>query len=85
MQKILYDYIINSGPIIIGSDGKLEDMRQGYYSRLGHTTKSTLYDVLGYVDRDLEKWYASWKKQNNKVIVRDSIQNIDIYDGLYDI
>lgn len=86
MQKIIYDYIVNSGPVEApAKDAPLIDKRQGYHYRLGHSNKSTLYDVLGYVDRDAEKWYASWKNVNGKAATRNSIQSIDIYDGLYDI
>lgn len=89
MQKIIYDYIMNSGPIVPNADEKLEDKRQGYHRTLGHSSKSTLFDVLGYVDKDAEKWYSSWKRGagriNGEAKVRDNIQNIDIYDGLYDI
>jgi hypothetical protein len=86
MQKIMYDYVINSGPIEpTGLDGALIDQRRGYHSRLGHTSKSTLYDFLGYVDKDAEKWYASWTKEKGDAKIIDTIQNVDIYDGLYDI
>ena len=122
IQNIIYDYVINSGPIesiIIGNDPKdpenfgkevmpasdtnptgyslatkqiLVDKhsgdspeRHGYHSRLGHSSKSTLYDVLGYVDKDAEKWYASWKISNNKSAVGTSLQSVDIYNKLYDI
>lgn len=91
MQKIIYDYIINSGPICI-EDDKLIDKHSGnnpkyygYHEKLGHTSKSSLYDVLGYVDKDAEKWYASWIKHDNKAIIKDNIQNVDIYNGLYDL
>jgi hypothetical protein len=84
MQNILYDYMINSGPMVV-VDGKIIDTRCGVHPRLGHTSKSTLYDVLGYVDKDTEKWYASWKKENESARVKESIQNVDIYNGLYDI
>jgi hypothetical protein len=91
MQKIIYDYMLNSGPIEV-KDGKLVDRHSGqnpknygYHNRLGHTSKSTLYDVLGYVDKEAEKWYASWTKENNKAKIRDNIQNVDIYDGLYNL
>lgn len=90
MQKIIYDYLINSGPIEVETlDGKpkLKDTRQGYHRGVGHNSKSTLYDTLGYIDKEAEKWYASWKKDGNdspKVKVRDTIQNIGIYDGLYE-
>jgi hypothetical protein len=84
MQKIIYDYMINSGPIVI-KDEKLEDKRHGYHPTLGHKSKSTLYDVLGYVDKEAEKYYASWKVADGKATTRDTIQNVDIYDGLYDL
>lgn len=84
MQKILYDYMVTSGPIKV-ENKKLEDKRVGYHPRLGHSSKSTLYDVLGYVDRDAEKWYASWVNKNNEATMRDNIQNVDIYNGLYDV
>ena len=63
----------------------LVDKRQGMYPKLGYNSKSMLFDVLGYVDKDVEKWYASWKKDGNNATVGTSLQNIDIYDGLYDI
>lgn len=92
MRKIIYDYVMNSGPVSIDEFGKLRDRHSGrnpgqygYHPRLGHTSKSTLYDVLGYVDKDAEKWYASWKSENGRAVVRDSIQNVDIYNGLFDI
>lgn len=92
MQKIIYDYIVNSGPITRDASGKLKDRHSGfnpnhygYHPRLGHTSKSTLYDVLGYVDKDAEKWYSSWKLEDNKVVLQDNIQNVDIYNGLFDV
>jgi hypothetical protein len=107
MQRIIYDYLINAGPIdpaIISTNPSsygeliknladhkgtykhtLVDQRKGYQPRLGHVSKSTLYDTLGYVDKEAEKWYASWKIENNTAKMRNNIQNIDIYDGLYDI
>jgi hypothetical protein len=110
MQKIIYDYIMNSGPIepIIITNGtktgdvkpkdiKLEDKRQGYHRRLGHISKSTLFDITGYIDKDAEKWYASWTldkeefgadgklKGKLRSKTKDSIQNVDIYNGLFDL
>lgn len=64
---------------------KISDRRRGYHDRLGYISKSTLYDVLGYVDRETEKWYASWTNSNNKAAPKSNIQNVDIYDGLFDI
>jgi hypothetical protein len=111
MQKILYDYAMNSGPIeviTIGDDEEIDpdnfgkqiqkpkeytyktkkvikDTHTGYHKRLGHANKSLLFDVLGYVDKDIEKFYASWKKVDSDAQVNNTIQNVDIYDGLYDI
>lgn len=84
MQKIIYDYMINAGPIEV-KEGKLEDERRGYHTTLGHKSKSTLYDVLGYIDKEAEKYYASWVEKDSKATTHDTIQNVDIYDELYDI
>jgi hypothetical protein len=66
-------------------DGMLIDKRQGYQPKLGQTSKSTLFDVLGYGDRDAEKWYASWENVDGNVKMVDNIHSVDIYDGLYNI
>ena len=63
----------------------LIDKHTGQHYRLGQAPKSMLYDVLGYVDKDVEKLYASWKNDSGKAVVGSSLQNVDIYDGLYDI
>ena len=88
MQKIIYDYLVNAGPmeaVKVDDKTQLVDKRRGYHPRLGHTSKSALYDVLGYIDKDAEKWYASWTERDGKATVNDSIQNVDIYNGLYDL
>lgn len=90
IQKIIYDYIMARGPVEVISDkltnkGRLVDKNRGYHPRIGHTKKSTLYDILGYVDKDAEKWYASWIKESGKATTYNTIQTVDIYDGLYDI
>jgi hypothetical protein len=92
MQKIIYDYIMNTGPVRkdkIIQDGKeivrLKQGDEGRHDKVGHTVRSTLFDVLGYVDKDAEKWYTSWKHSNGKTVTTDTIQNIDIYNGLFDI
>jgi hypothetical protein len=98
MQNIIYDYMINSGPIDIIDDNTIVDRhsglnpgQHGLHRTIGHKSKSDLYDVLGYVDKDAEKWYASWKKVLKKdqvtyePVVASSIQSVDIYNGLYDI
>lgn len=88
-QRIIYDYVMTSGPFISDGAGKVIDLQRGYIPSLGHKTKSTLYDVLGYVDKDAEKWYASWQPSSNDTTfdaeVKNSIQNVDIYNGIYDI
>jgi hypothetical protein len=84
IQNILYDYMVCSGPVVV-KDGILKDKRLGTHPRLGHNCKSTLYDILGYVDKDTEKLYSSWKNENNKAVIKNNIQNVDIYGGLYDI
>ena len=77
--------MLNAGPVVVNADGLLEDKRTGYHRGLGHSSKSLLYDVLGYVDKEAEKWYSSWKKEGTGLKVRDSIQNVDIYNGLFDL
>lgn len=67
------------------------DKRQGRHPRLGHAHRSTMYDILGYVDRHAEKYYGSWtvlKDANNKpfkIVPKETIQDVDIYNNLYDI
>lgn len=91
MQNILYDYMINAGPIEVKNDtlknrhSGNNPKNYGTHPKLGYTMRSTQYDILGYVDKDTEKLYASWKKVNNQPKVSTNLQNIDIYDGLYDI
>ena len=89
MQNILYDYLMNSWPTNISADtiSKPENDKTLNKSRrsIEHPTKSTLFDVLGYADKDIEKWYASWKKENGSAVIGTSLQNVDIYNGLYDI
>lgn len=88
MQKILYDYIMASGPVKvqnIDNNEVLIDKRDGLHTMSGHNQKSTLYDILGYVDKDAEKWYASWKLSDHKATQKNNIGNVDIYNGLYDI
>lgn len=91
MRNLIYDSMINSGPIKVVNE-KLTDLHSGhnpnnygYHPRLGKVSRSSLYDVLGYVDKDAEKWYVSWQNKNGEAQVKNSIQNIDIYNGLYDI
>jgi hypothetical protein len=87
MQKIMYDYLMNHGPIIFDKTTEsLDDLLQGKNPKIGFNNMSTIYDILGYCDRDAEKWYASWSidKENKKVKIKDNIQNTNIYGTLYD-
>ena len=61
------------------------DKRQGIHPKLGHTKRSTLYDILGYVDRHAEKFYGSWIFKDGKMRPKETIQDVDIYNGLFDI
>lgn len=92
MQKIIYDYIMNSGRMEVENEKVVSQHRgknpknYGYQPGQGHTQKSTVYDILGYIDRDAEKWYASWKlNADGKPTTNNTIQNVDIYDNLYDL
>jgi hypothetical protein len=81
IQKIAYDYMMNTGPLEL-DDGHIVDFYRGVHPKL---RKSAQYDLLGYIDRDVEKQYASWSAINNKASIQDTIQNVDIYNGLYNL
>jgi hypothetical protein len=98
LQKIIYDYVMNSGPIkaTVDKDNKatLVDLHKGSHSQVGHQSNNLLFDILGYVDKDAEKWYATWQLKAHNTptgktklvsVPTDTIQNTDIYAGLYDI
>lgn len=59
----------------------LVDRRTGYHKAL---SKSRLYDILGYIDRDTEKLYTGWVKTANGPKAEESILSANIYDDLYD-
>ena len=84
-KEVAANYYNNSADKANKLKKVLIDRRRGYQRALGHTSKSTLYDVLGYVDKDAEKWYTSWRAGESKAELVDSIHSVDIYDGLYDI
>lgn len=79
--------VLKQKPNQKAADMVLIDHRRGLQPRNGHKSKSTLYDILGYVDKDAEKWFSSWElnKDNSKATIKDTLQNVDIYNGLYDI
>ena len=79
---------------VITDQGKAKDSdcyTIGKHPLLGYNQKSTMFDILGFIDADIEKYYANWRLKNkkdaptNKLIVKDTIQNADIYDGLWDL
>lgn len=84
MQKIIYDYMLNSDPLDMTKASNKGKSTRVRYRGIGYNPKSTLYDVLGYVDREAEKRYASWKlAEDGTLVMKDNIQNIDIYDGIF--
>ena len=60
-----------------------ESMPSNYYELLEQT--GLPFAISPLHDKDIEKCYASWKSVDGKAVVKDNIQNVDIYDGLYDI
>ncbi len=90
MRKIAYDYMINSGPFElenttngVNTAVKIIDTRQGRHPKLGYSSKSTVYDILGYIDKDVEKAYSRIALADGKLKVADNIQDTDIYNNLY--
>ena len=105
MQMILYDYLMNGGKFkaaeLHDADGnpklnrygepitKVKNERTGNLKQIGQKMRSEFYDVLGYVDKDAEKLYASWEIKTNEktgkkqVVAKNTLENIDIYDNLY--
>ena len=103
MQKLIYDQLMVAGPINVQATEadaatgkkpayKVTDARCGLHTLTGLKQRSLLYDILGYVDRDAEKHYASWRVKKDKstagipkLEVNNTIQNVDIYNEIYDI
>ncbi len=97
MQMILYDYLMNSGKFTVATDEddnkikKVENQRTGNLRQRGQKMRSDFYDILGYVDKDAEKLYASWMVETNEktnklqVTAKDTLENVDIYSNLYNI
>ena len=151
IQKIMYDYIMNSGPVsvqaltvalstdddttdtkvnpnvkLVQADGDntayytftlnedashskkfmikqcgntfnkkiILDAKRGIHPKVGHYNKSFLYDILGYIDSDAEKYYANYRIEEykdkdgttaDKISIQDTLKTVDIYNGLFDI
>jgi hypothetical protein len=78
----------------------VENQLTGNLRQTGQKMRSDFYDVLGYVDKDAEKLYASWTiekvekdgktvykdgKPIYKVSAKNTLENVDIYNNLYDV
>lgn len=69
--------------------GRVKDQRDGNLKQIGQKMRSDFYDILGYGDKDAEKLYASWTTQLNEktgmhqVTAKSTLENVDIYKGLY--
>jgi hypothetical protein len=80
--KAVYDRAGN--PIYL-----VESQRTGNLRQRGQKMRSDFYDILGYGDKDAEKLYASWttrlneKTGTHQVVAKNTLENIDIYDNLY--
>ena len=95
MQMLIYDYLMNDGPI--GYDRNTDTLTNahlGQHTQQGHTRKDNMYDILGFIDRDAEKLYASWGRvsknlptglRRTEIQPKTTIETVDIYDGLYDL
>jgi hypothetical protein len=83
MQKILYDYLLNPKPADVNKNNESDETRRNSKTT-GYVRKSTLYDILGYVDRDAEKLYTSWTTKKGN-LVKNTIGNVDIYNDLYNL
>ena len=61
----------------------------GNLKQIGQGKRSEFYDILGYVDKDAEKLYASWEVKTNEktgkkqVVAKNTLENVDIYSNLY--
>lgn len=102
MQMILYDYLMNGGKFTVCEKVdektgktlyKVKNKRTGNLRQRGQKPRSDFYDILGYVDKDAEKLYASWmveeveknEKTKQQVTAKTTLENVDIYSNLYNI
>ena len=69
----------------------VENQRTGNLRQRGQKMLSDFYDILGYVDKDAEKLYASWiveineKTNKPQVTAKNTLENVDIYSNLYNV
>lgn len=70
-----------------------QKMIAGNLRQRGQKMRSDFYDILGYVDKDAEKLYASWTveevekngKTKQQVVAKNTLENVDIYSNLYNV
>ena len=68
---------------------EIENKRTGNLKQRGQGLQAEFYDILGYGDKDAEKLYASWKVETNEktkkpqVTAKTTLENVDIYENLY--
>jgi hypothetical protein len=80
--KTIYDKTGN--PVYLAKNQRTGNLRQK-----GQKMRSDFYDILGYVDKDAEKLYASWTAETNEktkkpqVVAKNTLENVDIYSNLY--
>ena len=73
----------------VKTTGKVKDQRTGNLKQMGQKMRSDFYDILGYGDKDAEKLYASWTTRLNEktgahqVVAKNTLENVDIYNNLY--
>ena len=95
----LTDVLDNNGNPKLDKNGqptqKVKDKRidqpelAGNLKQRGQGLRADFYDILGYGDKDAEKLYASWMVETNKktnkkqVVAKNTLENVDIYDNLY--
>lgn len=69
------------------------NQRRGLHPAVGHNQRGTQFDILGYVDKDAERYYATWERTATETAnglfyvkpkIKETLLNIDIYEGLYD-
>jgi hypothetical protein len=78
----------NGNKIKMATD-KVVNQRTGNLKQMGQKGRSDSYDILGYADKDAEKLYASWMVETNEktgkkqVVAKNTLENVDIYDNLY--
>lgn len=91
-EATIREYSLKPSPtakVPIKTTGKVIDQRKGNLKQMGQKMRSDFYDILGYGDKDAEKLYTSWTTKLNEktgahqVVAKNTLENVDIYDKLY--